>query len=288
MTTHIKFRQSITSKPTTTSVKDTPLTNVEIDGNFHSIQDSIDSIESNGWVTTTRIADNQVTEQKLANNAVTTSKIADSQVTEGKIANNAVTVAKISATGTPTENTVLRGDGTWGIPRIAGGGTGATTQSAALQNLGAIASITTAKTSAYTVVSTDRGKVLLCSDTWSLSLTAAATLGNGFSIGVVNIGTGTITIDPSGTETIDGLATKALTPNQSCILITDGSTWRTVGLSGGGAKGGGADDVFYENSKIVTTSYTIPGTKNASSTGPITISDGATVTVSDGSRWIVL
>jgi hypothetical protein len=57
---------------------------------------------------------------------------------------------------------------------------------------------------------------------------------------------------------------------------------------GGGATGGGADQVFVENGQVVTTSYTLPGTKNASSTGPITIDSGATVTVSSGSRWVVL
>jgi hypothetical protein len=65
----------------------------------------------------------------------------------------------------------------------------------------------------------------------------------------------------------------------------DGTAW---GQLGGGATGGGADQVFVENGQVVTTSYTLPGTKNASSTGPITIDSGATVTVSSGSRWVVL
>jgi len=65
----------------------------------------------------------------------------------------------------------------------------------------------------------------------------------------------------------------------------DGTAW---GQLGGGATGGGSDQVFVENGQVVTTSYTLPGTKNASSTGPITIDSGATVTVSSGSRWVVL
>ena len=65
----------------------------------------------------------------------------------------------------------------------------------------------------------------------------------------------------------------------------DGTAW---GQLGGGATGGGSDQVFVENGQNVTTSYTLPGTKNASSTGPITIDSGATVTVSSGSRWVVL
>ncbi len=65
----------------------------------------------------------------------------------------------------------------------------------------------------------------------------------------------------------------------------DGTVW---GQLGGGATGGGADQVFVENDQSVTANYTIPATKNAMSTGPITIDSGATVTVSSGSRWVVL
>tara|TARA_B100000497_G_scaffold120968_1_gene150057 strand:+ start:431 stop:1723 length:1293 start_codon:yes stop_codon:yes gene_type:complete len=65
----------------------------------------------------------------------------------------------------------------------------------------------------------------------------------------------------------------------------DGSAWGSIG---GGASGGGSDSVFYENDQSVTTSYTIPATKNAMSTGPITVDAGATVTVSDGARYVVI
>jgi hypothetical protein len=65
----------------------------------------------------------------------------------------------------------------------------------------------------------------------------------------------------------------------------NGTSWGSVG---GGATGGGSDEVFVQNGQNVTTSYTLPGTKNASSTGPITIDSGVTVTVSSGSRWVVL
>lgn len=44
--------------------------------------------------------------------------------------------------------------------------------------------------------------------------------------------------------------------------------WSAIG-GGGGARGGSTDDVFYENSQIITTSYTVTSGKNAMSTGPI-------------------
>ena len=58
--------------------------------------------------------------------------------------------------------------------------------------------------------------------------------------------------------------------------------------SGGGATGGGSDQVFWQNDQTVTTSYSIPSSKNAGSFGPITINSGATVTVPSGSTWSVV
>lgn len=64
-----------------------------------------------------------------------------------------------------------------------------------------------------------------------------------------------------------------------------GSTWSSLG---GGATGGGTDEIFIENGQTVTTSYSIPSGKNAMTTGSITINSGVTVTVPSGSRWVVL
>ena len=65
----------------------------------------------------------------------------------------------------------------------------------------------------------------------------------------------------------------------------NGTTWGSVG---GGATGGGADEVFVQNGQTVTTNYTIPADKNAMSTGPITIDDGVAVTISSGASWVIL
>lgn len=65
----------------------------------------------------------------------------------------------------------------------------------------------------------------------------------------------------------------------------NGTAWSSVG---GGATGGGSDDIFIENGQTVTTNYTITTNKNAMSTGPITINSGITVTIPSGSNWVVL
>jgi hypothetical protein len=64
-----------------------------------------------------------------------------------------------------------------------------------------------------------------------------------------------------------------------------GGAW---GQLGGGATGAGGDEVFVENSRVVTTNYTIPVGKSAESVGPITINSGISVTVSSGERWVIL
>lgn len=65
----------------------------------------------------------------------------------------------------------------------------------------------------------------------------------------------------------------------------DGAAWTSIG---GGATGGGSDNVFYENAQAVTSDYTLSAGTNAMSTGPITINSGVTVTVGTGQNWVVL
>lgn len=87
------------------------------------------------------------------------------------------------------------------------------------------------KNATYTVSLADIGNTIDCTGSWTLGLTAAATLGDGYYVWVRNAGSGTITIDPSGAETIDGVATYTLNAGHYCQLLCDGSNWR-VGLSG--------------------------------------------------------
>jgi len=65
----------------------------------------------------------------------------------------------------------------------------------------------------------------------------------------------------------------------------NGTAWSAVG---GGATGGGNDQIFVQNQQTVTTNYTITTNYNAMSTGPITINSSITVTVPSGSNWVVL
>lgn len=85
------------------------------------------------------------------------------------------------------------------------------------------------KTANYTVVAADRGKVLNCSGTFTLSLTAAATLGDGFCFAIRNSGSGAITIDPNLSETINGVVTFVIGGGEFVIVYCDGAGFSTVG-----------------------------------------------------------
>lgn len=67
----------------------------------------------------------------------------------------------------------------------------------------------------------------------------------------------------------------------STAEMWNGSAWGSVG-------GGAQQGIFYLNDKTITTNYTIAATQNAMTAGPVTISNGITVTVSDGATWSIV
>lgn len=86
------------------------------------------------------------------------------------------------------------------------------------------------KNGAYTVVANDRaGTIVWTGGVGTFTLTAAATLTDGWYALFANQGSGNLTIDPNGAETIDGDATLTLSPEESCFIICDGSNFYTVG-----------------------------------------------------------
>ena len=71
----------------------------------------------------------------------------------------------------------------------------------------------------------------------------------------------------------------------STTYLRGDNSWAAVSS---GATGGGTDQVFVNNSQTVTADYMIPSGKSASSTGPITLNSGVDITLSAGSRWVIL
>jgi len=82
---------------------------------------------------------------------------------------------------------------------------------------------------------------------------------------------------PSADATVSGFA-----------LVSDASGTLSWAAAGGGATGGSTDKVFFENDQTITTNYTLTANKNALTAGPVTVANGAIVTIPSNASWIVL
>ena len=80
-----------------------------------------------------------------------------------------------------------------------------------------------------TMLAADERKVISFTNSPTYTLLPAATAGNGFTFLAFNAGTGTITLDPDGSETIDGASTYTLIDQyQSALVWTNGTTWFVI------------------------------------------------------------
>lgn len=87
--------------------------------------------------------------------------------------------------------------------------------------------------SAYTVLATDKGRLIAANGTFTVTLPAIATAGPLFTIIINNCGGGTVTVSPGSGQSLLGLGgagvSYGLKQNESLILISDGgTTWYTV------------------------------------------------------------
>jgi hypothetical protein len=88
-----------------------------------------------------------------------------------------------------------------------------------------------------TVTGVDRGYTIdATTGTYDVALTAATTLGDGFVFGVYNSGSGTVTVNPNGAETIrspaGSAATLALSQGQGVLVMCDGAGFEVVASTG--------------------------------------------------------
>lgn len=83
----------------------------------------------------------------------------------------------------------------------------------------------------YTTGAADRAAALV----WTggggiLTLPTAPTVGSDWFVSIINQGSGTLVITPSGSETIDGGSTKNIAPQESCTVICDGTQYYSLGF----------------------------------------------------------
>ena len=97
---------------------------------------------------------------------------------------------------------------------------------------------------------------------------------------IVNDTTTSTNIFPLSSSTTSGTALQVITSNAKYLYKpSDGSLQAPEMVSTNG---------LVVNSATVSTSYTIPSGSNAMSVGTMTVASGATVTVSSGSKWVVI
>ena len=85
-------------------------------------------------------------------------------------------------------------------------------------------------TDGYTFLSSDRALITIWGGgAGTVTLDAAATIGDNWFILLKNNGTGTLTVDCSGLDTIDGQTSKDFQPNESAFVVCTGTEYVTVG-----------------------------------------------------------
>jgi hypothetical protein len=133
-----------------------------------------------------------------------------------------------------TDNTSAAG--VWGI--IAFGSTTTSANASVLAGLGLVAISTTLNqshpassfTNGYTFLASDRSQTKIWSSgAGSVTLPDAATIGNNWFFLLKNNGTGTLTLNCSGANVIDGSATKNFAPDESAFVISTGTEFVTIG-----------------------------------------------------------
>ena len=83
------------------------------------------------------------------------------------------------------------------------------------------------KSGNYTTTPADRGRLIDCTATLTLTLLAAATAGKGFEQ-IVQCSGGVTTIDPNGAETIGGSSTHLLYRGDKVRFVSDGTNWQIL------------------------------------------------------------
>ena len=161
-----------------------------------------------------------------------------------------------NSTASGTWSNIALGIGTSSPDATTLAGFGLEATGATLNQTAPVSSVT----AGYTFLSTDRAQTKVWSlGTGSATLPAASSLGNNWFCFFKNNGTGTLTISTTGINTLDLGASKAFQPNESCIIVCDGSDFVSVGY--------GVSTKFLFSSitkEVITGAYTLSANEGTS------------------------
>jgi len=193
------------------------------------------------------------------------------------------TFRAVVAADIPTlnQNTTGTASNVTGTVAIANGGTGQTTAVNAFDAL----SPTTTKGDLIVSNGTDNVRLAVGADTFALVADSTAATGvkwaaAGAALTITNDTTTATNLYPTFLTATSGTATTLYTGNAK--LLYKPSTGELTSPAHVSSNG------ITINSTTVSTSYTIASGNAGVSAGPMTISSGVVVTVSSGSRWVVL
>ena len=134
----------------------------------------------------------------------------------------------------------------------------------------------------YTILSSDLAKLVTFSNGSAIAVTLPQATGSfttGFFFKVQNLGAGTATITPT-TSTINGAANIAVTTNQGCTIISDGTNWQVTACTAVGGSASGVSSITGTANQITASASTGAVTLSIPAVAAITTSlavDGCTI-----------
>ena len=297
---------------TTRAGKGSPLTNAELDANFNNI---------NAQLSTAVITGGTIDGATIGATTATTGKFSQLDVDNLRLDANTIsstdTNGNVAITPNGTGEVTISKLNVTGVATLAAGAILGTPASGTVTNLTGTASIningtvgaTTATTGAFTTIN---GTILTATADSSFTSTGALTISKGTTAQRPTAASGMLRFNTTTTE-FEGYNGTAWASVGGAALSNDTSTATDVFPLFANATTGTASTLFtgnasllYKpstgefkarvpvasngivvNSQTVATSYTIAAGFSAMSAGPITLSGGAVVTLSSGSRWVV-